>query len=428
MLGPRKGTIGVAILGLCLGAAPVAFGQNILANPNFDDAGGSLNGWTGFGNQFPDTTVSLSAPGSAKLYGLFNAGFDVSGILQSFASSAGDSFQFDGNAYVASGDPLLGGNFAVLKIAFFDALVGGNEIGSNEVTIADAGSALDTWTPFTVTASAPPGTQHVEALVLFLQPATDGGAVFVDNMSFQPVMPPPNLLANPSFDDNGGSLSGWGAFGNAYSDTNISLSAPGSGKMFGNFSGGFDVTGIFQAFPAKEADEYTFAASSFVGSFDPLSGTGPADFNWAVMKIAFFDGGGTEIAGNEVIIADGTSPVDVWQPFQVAATAPAGTASVQALFLFLQPYNDGGSVFVDNATFSRDASVACCDGNNTCTQVLPADCEAAGGRSAGEGSDCATTDCLTVPVPTVSEWGLVLMVLLGVVAGTAMFRRHTASE
>jgi hypothetical protein len=416
----------LALFGACLGLSAPVRAQNILANPNFDDNGGSLDGWIGFGSQFPDTTVFLSAPGSAKLFGVGNPGFDASGLVQSFASTPGDTFQLDGSSYIDSGDAIAGANFAVFKIAFFDAPAGGNEIGSNEVNIGNSGSALDVWQDYSVIASAPPGTQRVEALILFLQPATDTGAIFVDNMSFQPIMPPPNLLINPNFDDAGGSLNGWIAFGNASADPNISLSAPASGKMFGNFSGGFDVTGIFQAFPATEADEYTMSASSFVGSFDPLSGTGPDDFNWAEMKIVFKDAGNAEIGANAVIIADGTVPQDEWRPFTVSATAPAGTASVEAFFLFLQPFNDGGSVFVDNATFSREASVACCDDNNTCTQLLPADCEAAGGRSAGEGSDCATTDCLTVPIPTVSEWGLLLMALLGLVVGTTMFRRKTA--
>ena len=165
--------------------------------------------------------------------------------------------------------------------------------------------------------------------------------------------PPPNMLANPGFDVGG--FDGWFTFGNAFISVpdEVSRSAPNSGKMFGNFSGGFNVTGILQAFPASQGQNFTFSVYSHVRSLDPMVGAGPPNDNWAVMKIAFFDApaGGNEIGGAEVTIADGTTLQDQWHFNTVTGTAPCGTQRVEALFLYLQPLFDGGACFVDDASF-----------------------------------------------------------------------------
>lgn len=184
-------------------------------------------------------------------------------------------------------------------------------------------------------------------------------AVLAAAWALAPAPASATLLVNGNFDDGGGSLTGWNVFGNAFSDTTISLSAPGSAKMFGNFSGGFDVTGIFQAFPATAGNSYTLHAHSFISSGDPMIGGGAPGDNWAVMKLAFFDApvGGTEIFGPEVTIADGTFAQDVWHNNPpVVAIAPAGAQRVEAFFLYLQPVNDGGAVFIDNAVFTPEPS------------------------------------------------------------------------
>ena len=170
-----------------------------------------------------------------------------------------------------------------------------------------------------------------------------------------PAVSAQNLLTNPGF-ENG--LNGWGAFGNALSATNsppnvVPRTGNGIATIFGNFSGGFDVSGVFQSFPALPGQTFTIDCWSRHFSGDALTGNGPPNFNWAVMKIAFFDAGGTEIAGAEGIVLDGTSPTDTWIDNQpVSGTAPAGTASVQALLLFLQPANDGGAAQFDDVVFT----------------------------------------------------------------------------
>jgi hypothetical protein len=173
--------------------------------------------------------------------------------------------------------------------------------------------------------------------------------------SLAPQLAAQNLLANPSFES---SLAGWGAFGNSYYEpTNLPAIAPRTGtgllKMFGNFSGGFNVSGVFQSFPAGPGQQYTLDCFSRHFSGDPMVGLGATSDNWAVMKIAFFNGG-TEIGSAEQIILDGTRPTDTWiDNAAVTGTAPAGTTSVQALILYLQPAFAGGAAQFDDVSFTK---------------------------------------------------------------------------
>jgi hypothetical protein len=163
-----------------------------------------------------------------------------------------------------------------------------------------------------------------------------------------------NMLANPGFEN--GDLSGWGVFGNCYPETpnpgepgNI---VPWEGdwvcKMFGNWSGGFNVSGIFQEFPTCPGDGWKFRVKSRHSDWDPMSVDG-VDDNWVVMKIAWFDAANVEIGGVEATILDGTFPTQVWyNNAPIYGTAPAGAVKMQALVLYLQPLFDGGSAHIDD--------------------------------------------------------------------------------
>ena len=353
--------------------APASSAQNLLANADFEQGG--LAGWGVFGNALPSTAnppsvVPLSGTEICTMFGNFSGGFDVSGIFQSFPAAPGDSFTIDAWSRHWDGDALTGGgppgdNWVVMKIAFFDGA--SVEIGAAEGTILDGNSPTNTWIDnAAVSGTAPAGTESVQALILFLQPNNDGGAAQIDDVEFTTSAPPPpsegpNLLANGDFEAG---LAEWSSFGNAFPASAsppavVPLSGSGVCSMFGNFSGGFDVTGIFQAFPASPDQSFTLDAWSRHWDGDALAGSGPPDDNWAVMKIAFFDGGGVEIGGFEGTILDGNSPTNTWidNP-PVSGTAPAGTVSVQALILFLQPFDAGGAAQIDDVQFT---STAPCD-------------------------------------------------------------------
>jgi hypothetical protein len=168
--------------------APLA--QLPLTNNGFENG---LSDWQTFGNVFaeavsPPNVEPRNGSGVCKMYGLFNNSFNVSGAYQVFAASSGETYALDCHARHWSGDALSGAgtpnaNWAEKKIEFFDAA--GTLLGHAEQVALDGTMPTDTWvhTP-AVVATAPVGTVTVRAVLLFLQPALDGGAAQFDDVAF----------------------------------------------------------------------------------------------------------------------------------------------------------------------------------------------------------------------------------------------------
>lgn len=163
-----------------------------------------------------------------------------------------------------------------------------------------------------------------------------------------------NMLANPGFEEG---YVAWTPFNNCYIETTGGDPCinPYEGawdlKFFGNFWGGFNVSGAFQNFPAVAGDEWTMSCKSYVCPTDPMLGDGPPNSCWAIQKIVWFNAENGEIGGVESTIATGLSPTGVWMDnAPIVGVAPEGTAYVQILLLYLQPDGnyDGGAVQVDN--------------------------------------------------------------------------------
>jgi hypothetical protein len=161
-----------------------------------------------------------------------------------------------------------------------------------------------------------------------------------------------NVLVNPGF-ENG--LAGWITFGNVYSETNNGWQfVPYEGdklvSMFGNWSGGFNVSGMFQEFPTTEGVTWQLSAKSRHFSGDAMIGSQATGGNWVVQKIVFKDASDAELPGAvESIILDGTFATDVWHDnAPIRAKAPAGTVQIEAFILYLQPLYDGGAAHIDD--------------------------------------------------------------------------------
>lgn len=166
-----------------------------------------------------------------------------------------------------------------------------------------------------------------------------------------------NLLTNPGFEAG---LTGWGMVNgpNQYAElTNPPATVPHSGnallKVYGQFIGGFNVTGVFQTFPANPGDTFELDCWSRHFAFDRISGTGGPNDNSAVMRMAFFDAANLEVGAAERRILDGNYPTNTWidNP-PVRGTAPAGTVRVDVLLLFIQPLAGTGAAQFDDAEFS----------------------------------------------------------------------------
>lgn len=460
--------------------ASTATAQNLLQNPNFEDGpvGYGATGWDAFGNVYTEADngvdiIPCEGDQVLKAFGGFSGVFNVGGVFQEFPAAEGQEWSFRCTARHSALDPMIGGgapdaNWMVQKIAWFDG--GGIEIGGAESTILDGTFATDVChTADAIVSVAPAGTATVQALILYLQPALDGGAGQVDEAELlnlsgltptlevfpdppvggeqatltvryatpnkptflaytlrglgekyvpqlnvtldlkQPtqigsmvrtdangtaswtlpvpgvaigrnvwlqavqfenktnvlatavVEPAANLLANPNFEDGAPGIGAqdWLHFGNVFTEAgNGGEIVPCEGnqvaKLFGNFSGGFNVTGIYQEFPAAPGEEWSLTSTARHSSLDPMIGAGAPDANWIVQKLAWFDGGGVEIGGAESTILDGTLAADqchVAAP--ISAVAPAGTASVQALILYLQPAVDGGPGQIDEVVLNK---------------------------------------------------------------------------
>ncbi len=177
-----------------------------------------------------------------------------------------------------------------------------------------------------------------------------------------------NLLTNPSFEDAGGSYTGWFTFGSGLqlstpATDNIIRNGATAAKIYGQFTGcpgtpTFNVGGFGQAFTTITAGkEYEFSGFSFVSSADAIPGTDICNRNRLIAKVVFFNAvsGGSELQSNEVVIGSGQSLQDVWVPFSISSIAPAAARRVEVLFLFLQPGCDAGSAFVDDVSFQEFA-------------------------------------------------------------------------
>ena len=142
------------------------------------------------------------------------------------------------------------------------------------------------------------------------------------------------------------------ATGNVATDQDVVLEGSDSLKLFGQFNGPDNYSGVSQGMSVQPGDVVRASAYSFIDALDSIDGTG----NEAVMKIEFFDefGGqfGTSdlIAEHQITIADGLSVSDVWEQHLLVETAPAGAQEARLVFYFYQPGSEHGSVYLDSTS------------------------------------------------------------------------------
>ena len=346
---------------------------NMLVNPGFEDGGGSYDGWTTFGtgpniSTPADDDIYRTGVAAAKIYGEFNGcpipHFDVGGFFQAFTPTPGTEYEFSGYTFVSITDTIPGfdtclGNRLLAKIVFFNA--GGGEISSNELVIGDWSTPRDAWLHFSVTAPVPVGAVSVQPMFLFLQPGCDEGSVFIDDTSFveKALVVEPNILANPSFDTD---LLGWTAFGNAYYDGRAwaQHTPTGSAKLYGTFVAGLS-SGLFQQFPATPGSIWKMSAHVMTSCVEsPIQ---PGNGNVVVASLLFKDAAGDSIGSATEVILDDTSGLGNWSKHAVMAEAPAGTDSVAAYLLFVQPTPDEqGAAWVDDIGLFDISTVGVSDG------------------------------------------------------------------
>ena len=352
---------------LLLMAAGASAQTNLLVNPGFEDGGGSYTGWFTFGSgpnisTAADDNIMHTGDAASKIFGEFTlcdiggSTFDVGGYGQTFTPTVGQVYQFGGFSFVSSGDSIPGlnncdYNRCVAKVVFFDAPSGGNELSGNEIVIGEWDTPLDEWIEFSVSAIAPSGALRGEALILFLQPACDTGAVYVDDCYLYENAPEagPNVLVNPSFDAD---LSGWESFGNAYYENRSwAVRTPsGSAKLYGTFSPGND-SGMFQQFPAAEGEIWNLGLNTLTTCREtPVEGDNQ---NYIYTKLVFYDTDTVQIDEVAAITLDAGAPMGTWVHHDITGSAPTNTAYIRVYILFIQPANESGAAWVDDVSLYK---------------------------------------------------------------------------
>jgi len=165
----------------------------VFRNGGFEENGGSLAGWSTFGNRIPNNVAHneavLEGDTSAKLFGEFLGGMRYSGIQQGISVSPGDAIEATASAFVRSADSIFGtANVVEMKFDYFNVF--GGEFGSSQyissesVVIADGSTEEDTWHEFTLNGTAPANAVEARLSFVFMQVNNASGAVHIDQVSF----------------------------------------------------------------------------------------------------------------------------------------------------------------------------------------------------------------------------------------------------
>lgn len=363
----------LAALGLALTLALTttahANAQNLLVNPGFET--GDYSGWNAFGSgpnitQVGDSdNIVLTGNFASKIFGEFTncpfGAFTVGGYAQSFTPTAGKWYEFSGSSYVSSANPLDGttpcdGARAIAKIVFFSAAVGGTEVGAVEIPIGEPNSVVDQWIEFSIKAPAPAAAQRVEALILFLQPVCEEGAVFVDDLNFSEQdapSAPTNLLVNGTFNQDGnGNIANWTVFGNALYEpvASLAFTPVGAAKMFGTFTE--NSPSVLTQSIASVTPGVTYKFSARVNNLctDAIQG---GNGNFLLARVEFYNAS-NDTTSAEALFYDASELPGAWPEKSLLVEAPADVVSAAVFFLFIQPnVAEGGSVYIDNAVFAE---------------------------------------------------------------------------
>ncbi len=180
----------------------------------------------------------------------------------------------------------------------------------------------------------------------------------------------PFTMTNGDFEANNGSLAGWSTFGNRPNTNNVSVhneAAHGDAslKLFGQFTGGGNVSGVFQGISVEPGDEVRADVSRFIRSQDSIAGTP----NNVLMRIEYYNDFGAKsdtsamLQRTNLTIANGSSPNDVWEEFVMSSVAPANAVEARLSFVFTQTSNAGGAVHLDDVSFMNLSLAAGADFN-----------------------------------------------------------------
>lgn len=165
-------------------------------------------------------------------------------------------------------------------------------------------------------------------------------------------------LENVDFETNSGSLSNWTVFGNngpnVSSDNGFAQSGDSSLRMFGQFNGNTNFSGVEQGVSVDAGEFLRVKASSFVNSADGLSGA-----NRVALKLDYYAdiygafGSSSYISSDEITLANSSTQTDVWRDSEFFSVVPSGAKEARVAIVFVQEDNASGSIYVDDIEFEN---------------------------------------------------------------------------
>lgn len=166
----------------------------VLQNGDFEEQGGSLAQWSTFGTRIPSVQTHDEAVfegvAALKLFGQFNGPNNAAGVTQGITVAGGDAITASASALVRSADSIAGtDNIVIMNFDYFSEFHGAfgspSHISSKNIIIADGTTANDVWAEHQLTDTVPQGAVEARLAFVFIQPDNQGGAVHIDNVTFE---------------------------------------------------------------------------------------------------------------------------------------------------------------------------------------------------------------------------------------------------
>ncbi|MEO0586343.1 MAG: family 16 glycosylhydrolase [Planctomycetota bacterium] len=163
-------------------------------------------------------------------------------------------------------------------------------------------------------------------------------------------------LTNGFFEEG---TTGWNMQGNAFYHGHDIFTVPKFTALEGAQSEamkffGFETTYIEQTDIAVTPDQgFDFSAYTRVNNDDSIFGTTnrlDAEFRWR-------DAGDGLLSTDVFTLHDGTKPTEQWLQSAFALTAPAGAATLDVRFRFVQPNGQGGAIWLDGTSLIANAAL-----------------------------------------------------------------------
>ncbi len=164
-----------------------------------------------------------------------------------------------------------------------------------------------------------------------------------------------NLLQNAGFElsNDGTTAANWNEFGNAaQSGTNNTtvtvrngIFSMQTGPTATNVLAG---SGAYQDVPVGLGSGPNWRVTGYLLTWINALITGPDSYG--VAQLVFLDSSSNVLQTTESVHygTDGNLPVNTWVPFEVDATAPAGTATVRVYIMTVGDSLDGGNIYFDD--------------------------------------------------------------------------------